>query len=326
MARSPFDATAVDYIAGTAIITLCLAAAAYIPIPGVARFLLLPLPVIFYHVRFGGQVAAIVSMLSILIISGLFIGLRADTILMAGMLAHGWLLGKYVKNHIPVAKAIAYSTATVFSGAVLLIFALGNFSGTGALDLVSEYTRENLAQTIALYNQVDTAGEDGSGKTSRILEESFDTIHYALLVIMPAITAATLAITAWINLLLGRIVLKAAGFHSPVMSRLNLWQAPDGLVWGVIGCALLLFVPFQALNIVALNILIVVMMVYLFQGFAIISFYLDKKEVPVIIRVFIYAALAIQQFLLILVIGLGFFDTWLDIRRINIGDSNQLSS
>ncbi len=242
------------------------------------------------------------------------------------MLAHGWLLGKYVKNHIPVAKAIAYSTATVLSGAVLLLFAVGNLTGTGATDLVSEYTRENLAQTIAVYKQIDTAGGDGSGETSRILEESFDIIHYALLVIMPAITAATLAITAWINLLLGRIILKAAGFHSPVMTRLNLWQAPDRLVWGVIGCALLLFLPFQALNIVAVNILIVVMMVYLLQGFAIISFYLDKKEVPVIIRVLIYAALAIQQFLLILVIGLGFFDTWLDIRRINIGDSNQLSS
>jgi uncharacterized protein YybS (DUF2232 family) len=67
-----------------------------------------------------------------------------------------------------------------------------------------------------------------------------------------------------------------------------------------------------------------IMLVYMLQGFAIISFYFDRKSVPVFIRVFIYATVAIQQFLLLFVIGLGFFDTWFNVRRIDTDGNNSV--
>ncbi len=321
MTRTPFDATAWDLIAGTAIIALCCAAAVYLPVLGFVCFFLLPLPVIFYHVRFGAQTAFFVSVLGILIFYGLTRGFNSDTILMAGMLGHGFLLGKYVKRHTPIEKTIAYSTLTILGAGFLFVVLAGNLAGTGAFSLVSEHIKKNLDVMISLYKQVETSDE-----MIRLLEASVEKIHYALLAILPALTASMLAIAAWINLLLGRIILRAAGFHSPALGHLNVWQAPDGLVWGVIGCGLFLLFPFQAPRVIALNILIVAMMVYLLQGFAIISFYFDKKEVPLFIRVLVYGALVIQQFLLLFVIGLGFFDTWFNLRRINSGDKDQLSS
>ncbi len=312
MARSSFDPTFGNLIAGTAIISLFCAIAAYIPVFGFAFFFLLPLVVLIYRVRFGARATLIVTALSLMIMSVLAGGVNPDIMLMAGMLGHGFLLGKFVENHTSVDKAIAYSSVIILTAGILSIMVIGNFTGTGTIGLLSGYVEKNLEMTAALYKQFDASEE-----SIRILDESIEKIHYALLVVLPGITAAIIVIAAWVNLLLGSVILERAGFITPVFKRLNLWQAPDVLVWGVIGCALLLVLPFQVLRILALNALIVMMTVYLLQGFAIISFYFDKKEVPLIIRIIIYGAVLIQQFLLLFIIGLGFFDTWLNLRRIN---------
>jgi hypothetical protein len=63
----------------------------------------------------------------------------------------------------------------------------------------------------------------------------------------------------------------------PAYSRLNLWQAPDYLVWGVIGCGLLMLVPDGFAKTIGLNGLITLMMIYFFQGVAIVSFFFRKE-------------------------------------------------
>jgi uncharacterized protein YybS (DUF2232 family) len=57
------------------------------------------------------------------------------------------------------------------------------------------------------------------------------------------------------------------------------------------------------------------MMIYFFQGIAIVSFYVEKKQFPRLLRVMLYGLIAMQQLLLLLVIAVGFFDTWIDFRR-----------
>ncbi len=94
-----------------------------------------------------------------------------------------------------------------------------------------------------------------------------------------------------------------------------MWKAPEVLVWGVIGCGLALFIPITALKVIGLNGLLILMTVYFFQGIAIVSFYFEKKRFPRVIRFFLYALIALQQLILLAVIGLGFFDMWVNFRR-----------
>jgi uncharacterized protein YybS (DUF2232 family) len=58
------------------------------------------------------------------------------------------------------------------------------------------------------------------------------------------------------------------------------------------------------------------MSVYFFQGIAIVSFYFNKKRFPRVIRIFLYTLIAIQQLVLLAVIGLGFFDMWFNFRKL----------
>jgi uncharacterized protein YybS (DUF2232 family) len=83
----------------------------------------------------------------------------------------------------------------------------------------------------------------------------------------------------------------------------------------VIGCGLILLIPSGSVKLIGLNGLIMLMMVYFFAGIAIVSFYFEKKRFPRLLRIFLYSLIALQQFVLILVIGLGFFDVWLNFRK-----------
>ena len=68
---------------------------------------------------------------------------------------------------------------------------------------------------------------------------------------------------------------------------------------------------------VGLNVLIILLTVYFFQGIAIVSFYFNRKQFPKIARFLLYGLIFIQQLLLMVVIAFGFFDTWLDFRKLN---------
>jgi len=77
-----------------------------------------------------------------------------------------------------------------------------------------------------------------------------------------------------------------------------------------------LFLPNAAVKIIGLNGLLILMSVYFFQGIAIVSFYFNKKQFPRVVRIFLYTLIAIQQLVLLAVIGLGFFDMWFNFRKL----------
>lgn len=313
------DATR-NVIAGTAIVTLCCSAAVYFPVFGFISFLMLPLPILFYRIKLGRSPAGMISAVSLIIIATVSGGWKPDIWLMFGMLGQGFLLGEFVEKDFPVEKTIAYSSGAILLAGFFLLMVIGNLAGSGGLDLLSGYLRKNLEMTAAVYRQLDMPEEN-----VRLLTDSLDQIHYVLLRVMPALIASGLVFAAWVNLLLGRAALRANRLHTPEFGRLNTWQAPDALVWGVIGCALMLFLPIPPIKFIGLNILIVLLMVYLFQGLGILSFYFENKKVPLLLRVMIYGIIALQQLLVILVIGVGFFDTWINFRRLGVGNPDQPS-
>ena len=111
-------------------------------------------------------------------------------------------------------------------------------------------------------------------------------------------------------------ILKRRSLFYPDFGPLQLWKAPELLVWGVIACALGLFIPITVVKVTGLNGLLTLMTIYFFQGIAIVSFYFEKKQFPRVVRFFLYALIALQQLILLAVIGLGFFDLWVNFRRL----------
>lgn len=315
------EATTRDFFAATLIMTLCCGSAVYVPVFGFISFFVLPLPVMVYRIRLGRHPGWAIPSLTLIIITVLAGGMNPDTWLMTGMLAQGFLLGECVENNFPFEKAIALSSGIVLVCGFLFLTVIGNFAGTSGISLISEYLRKNLEMTAAIYRQLEVPEEN-----IRILTESLDQIHYVLIRIMPALVASGLVFAAWMNLLLGRLALRKISLPEPSYGSLNTWNAPDWLVWCVIGCALMLFVPVPLVRFTGWNGMIVLAMVYLFQGLGIVSFLFERKKVPLFLRVMIYGIIALQQILLILVISIGFFDTWINFRRLGMGNPEHPST
>ena len=80
----------------------------------------------------------------------------------------------------------------------------------------------------------------------------------------------------------------------------------------------MLILPYKPLKIIGLNILLVLMTIYFFQGIAIVSFYFEKKQFSRMLRFVLYSLIALQQIVLLVVIGLGIFDMWLNFRKLEI--------
>ena len=70
------------------------------------------------------------------------------------------------------------------------------------------------------------------------------------------------------------------------------------------------------LKSVGLNLLILSLSVFFFQGIAIVSYFFHRKNIPLILRGIGYGMIIIQHIFLVTVVGLGFFDVWADFRKL----------
>lgn len=301
-----------DILSGITLTSLIFGASIYLPIIGFFASLFIPLPIVFYRLKLGRSIGSIIPVATFMIMVVLLGGMSPDMIFFIGLLILGFTLGESIECNVSIERTVLYPCALVlFAGIVGLIF-YTNIAGTGLVALTTRYVAKNLEMTMALYENMGIPEEN-----IHMISSSLKTIEYVLVRIIPALAASLCLLVAWISILLARPLLKAKNLFFPDFGSLNLWKAPEFLVWGVIGCGLVLLLPQKTLGILALNLLIILMTIYFFQGISIVSFYFEKKRLPKILSFFLYSIMALQQILLLLVIGLGFFDIWLNFRKLN---------
>ncbi len=132
----------------------------------------------------------------------------------------------------------------------------------------------------------------------------------------PALLLMNNSLVAWINYLLCRSLGTQSRWRQPQVP-LPCWEAPGWLVFIFIGAGFLLLFPWQVLQITALNVLLVCLLVYFFQGLAIIAFNFQRFRVPRFLRASIYLLLILIKPAMLVVTIMGLVDLWLDFRRLH---------
>jgi uncharacterized protein YybS (DUF2232 family) len=300
-----------DIVNGVLITSLIFFVSVFIPIIGFFGALIIPLPILYYRLKLGRKNGVFIPLISGSILYIVIGGISADALFFVELLLIGFLLGELIESNYSIEKTILYATgAVLFSGLLGVIF-YGVVSGQGIYAIVSEYVAKNLELTMVLYQSMGISEEN-----VELIDRFLTDIQPLIVQIIPAmVTASTLFVT-WTNILIARPVLKRRSLSYPDFGPLNLWKAPEYLVWGVIGCGVALFLPAPTINTIGQNGLLILMTVYFFQGIAIVSFYFEKKRLPRFIRFFLYTLIAVQHLILLAVIGLGFFDMWVNFRRL----------
>ena len=305
---------------GIAITTLIGALSISVPILGFFCFLVLPLSPLVYRLRLDRKKSAIIACSAwgcLFFFAG---GLSVDTFLMAGMMFLGFLMGEGIRKNLPVEKIVAYACGMVLLTAIFGLILYGNISNLGLTAMISDYIGKNLELTLMLYKDMGMPKEN-----IQVISEAMASIKYVLMRILPSLFAAGLLLSSWLNLLLAKITLKREKADYSALGPLNTWKAPENLVWGVIGSAMMLVLPIGAFKMLGLNGMIIFLVIYFFQGIAVVSFYFETKRVPFALKILLYSIIFIQQIFVLVIAGLGFFDIWLNFRRLGMDNNNKQS-
>jgi uncharacterized protein YybS (DUF2232 family) len=302
-----------DILTGIAITLIILATSVKLPVMGFFCSLFLPLPILFYRSKLGrttGLVVPAASMVIMIAITGKF---SVDIMFFVELLLLGYLLSELFELDMTVEKTILYSCSGILLAGFIGLLLYSNLSGKNIYDLVSSYVAANLEMTLALYQSMGVSEENIYN-----LSKSLDQIRYVLIRILPALVIVSSLFVTWSNLLIAKPIFKKKGLFFPDFGTLNLWKAPDSLIWFLIACGGLLLVPTGSFKIIGLNGLLVILMIYFFQGIAVVSYFFEKKRFPRFLRLIFYSLIALQQIFLLFIIGIGLFDMWMNFRKLNL--------
>jgi uncharacterized protein YybS (DUF2232 family) len=301
-----------DVIVAIAVTTLISMAALHLTVLGPFVGLFVPLPILFYRSKLGRS-SGLLILISVSLIVISFVGLNslgtAAFLFELGLV--GLILPEVFEMNLSVEKTVGITAGGVLTMGALILALYTLVSTTSPWALASDYVEKSVKLALAMYREMDVSEEKID-----MLSQSLDGILYVMLRIIPAIMIVATLFVVWSNLLLARLVLRSKELFCPDFGRLNQWKAPEHLVWVAIASGVLLLFGHPGIKMLGINGLIVIMMIYFFQGIGIVSFYFEKKQFPKILRILLYGLIAIQQPLLLVVAALGFFDIWIDFRRI----------
>ena len=300
-----------DIANGVLITGLIFAASILIPVFGFFCSLFIPLPTLYYRIKLGRTTSIIIPFLGFIIMVVVLSSFTIDVVFLAGLLLIGFILGELLESRFPINKTVLYTCGVVLISAMVGLFVFSSVSGKNLFTILSQYVAYNIELSLALYQSLGMSDEN-----LRLIQDSLDKIQYVLVRIIPGLTIASTLMVVWINILISKRLLKGKFRLHSDYEKMNQWQAPDFLVWVVICCGLLMLVPAAAAKLIGLNVLLISLTIYFLQGMGIVSFFFERKKVPRFFKILLYSLIAIQQLVLIAVIGIGLFDMWFDFRKI----------
>jgi len=300
-----------DIANGVLITSLIFAVSILIPVVGFFCSLFIPLPTLYYRIKLGRTTSVIIPVLGFIIMVVVISSFSMDVMFFAELLLVGFILGELLESRFSIDKTMLYACGVILIGGIVSLFVYRITSGIDLISILSQYVAQNIELSLVLYQSLGMPEE-----SLRLIQSSLDNIQYILVSIIPGLTITSTLLVIWINILLSKVVLKGKFPFHPDYEKLNQWQAPDYLVWALIGCGLLMLFPATVTRMIGLNLILILMTIYFFQGMAIVSFYFEKKQVPRLFRILLYTLIALQQLALIAVIGIGLFDMWVNFRKI----------
>ncbi len=294
------------------ILSFFVLAAAFVPAVGAIVLIFLPLLTLFYSAVAGKAKtgAAFLIPVGLVFLFSHFWHLNAPYLLILIMGIVGLTISAMALKNSSIEKTVIYP-ALIMIGAICAFFIYSGFQlSVNPWKLVEQFIAQVTEQNINLYAQLPFDKEDILliKNSKPLFVDAFTSIFPAGVVIGPVIIV-------WINVLLGRDILRKSTIILPQLEGLSRWSAPEFVIWIFIIAGGLLLFPHDQIRFFSLNIFILTGFLYLFQGLAIFSFLFQNKNVPVFFRYLFYFLIAVQQFLMIPIAIAGLFDIWVNFRK-----------
>lgn len=279
----------------------------------------LPLLIFFFVVKYGKQLGNkfILTGCILALIVGVITGNFESLLFSYSLIPAGYVIASSgLKGDSPAISGLK-GAATLTCCWLLLIVGLGVITGTSPYSSFITTLETGIDEALAHYRQNETIAPDAQV----MLEATLFQMKEILPIVMPAIILSCTLFSTWFTMVLGN-QLAYRFCDTRVWPRYRTWRLPDKLIWLGIASAAAAFLPLGGLRYIAVNTVILLSTVYCFQGLAICVFYMNKWNVPLLLRSFLYVMIIFQSFGTVLLLVLGVFDTWFDFRKLSGADSN----
>ncbi len=280
-----------------------------IPILGSLVSIWTPAPLVILYRRRGladGRRGVALALLLALLAAGMLSsGLAGMFFLFYAALA--LVLGEAPSLGMSEPKAITLAGFVAAGSMLGLMLGMAWTSGQGLDELWQAQWQEQMEMILG--------GSGAMGVDKAQLEELRQALYRggrAMFRLAPALMLGGSLLVAWGN----QLLVRRHGPQQAAQVPLNLWRSPEPLVWVLILAGALAWAaegwPYWA----AINVLLVLGVMYFFQGLAVVAYWLQKKNAPRGLRVMLYALLAVEMILAVLVALAGLFDIWFNFRRL----------
>lgn len=228
------------------------------------------------------------------------------------MLPLGWSLHRSARQGIPPAAA---------GGAGVLVLSL-SWSVVWLIYGLSEGVNpySSLLKTLeSVLDQVTAAfrsNPDLSADLLYHLELVAAVMRETLPRVLPGLLAALAAVTVWLNMALGNYILRKTRPEQAAWPEYQHWQLPDRLIWLLIAAVSLALAAKGGLQNAGCCLIVVMALLYFFQGLAVFSHLLRRWNVPLFWRIVLYLTVTAQGYGVMLLAVTGVADTWADFRRL----------
>lgn len=295
---------------GSLLSSILFSAHMLIPPAGLFFGLLAPFPAILARLGYGRATAIIVTLAATTLLT-LEFGFQAGLLYLVQCGFFALLLPELLLRNFGAARSIAWTTATnllvylVAAAAMLLI------SGETPQQLHSLAVAEindSVTQAMIFYEKAGIKGDDLVA-----LKQSMANAAKLLVSLYPALATVLLIIMAGCNLVLVKRYSQRIGLTVSI-GEFRDFRNPDMLVWLLIASGFAMLTEAPIITTPALNVLVVLVLLYFLQGMAVISnlFFRFGSAAP--LRLMLYLLLILQPYMAALIAAIGIFDLWGDFR------------
>jgi len=282
----------------------------FLPVLGMVPGVFAPAPAVFYCLKSGRRTGAgVVLVSSVLLLAVADPSALAIYLLQAGIFSLA--LPEFLLRLKGGARSVIYAVAVNLTVLLLAAAVYGYVTGADLHAKITKGVQTSITQTALLYEKAGIKGDE-----LKALQDSMQQAGALIVTIYPAMVTVAYGVMACLNLLLlARI---AARVRLPLyLGDFMKYRNPEPLVWVLILAGFGMLVPHNLVYLASLNLLIVLGALYSAQGFAVISHFFRRLQVPKLFRFVASLLLIFQPFMVLAVAALGVFDLWGDFRSPN---------
>lgn len=295
-----------------ALAVVLFAASHYLPIVGIFLSLVCPAPLVVLGLRHDLKRALLGTFVATLLTAAL-LGVVTSLFFLLGFGILGIGLGYLARRCKSGAEVMLYGLVVSLLSKLVLMVVLIRLTGINPFSLDPETFRESINGVVRLYGKAGLPPEAIEGMKAQL-----EAMATALPRVFPALLVMASAMDCFLSYVVSGAVLKRlGGLALPPLPPFGEWRFPKSVFWALLASmALQLLGPSAGEFAVeaALNLRLVVSMLFFFQGLSVVWFFLTSRKMASPLRFVIVFLLIFIPFLSQLLLVLGVVDIWYDLR------------